>query len=382
MPSRMTHEVELERVGSLPSTTGSNCYWDQEQRFAIVAESGVNVEHFLQMDAYSAATAYVAGEFSVIGDIIAAVRSFTHGKHSLAQSLWHSIAARFAHAGDRTEAGRNIQFHYDRSNAFYEQFLDSRMQYSEADFTDPHCSLDEAQLAKLERICLDLKLQPAERLLDIGCGWGGLIVHAAERFGVRAFGCTLSQAQFDYATNLVRVKGLESRVSIVLKDYREIQGRFDKVASIGMFEHVGRKRLPGYFERVYALLDEDGLFLNRGIVRPEAVSDGPETLFLQRNVFPGGELEHLGDIIRDAEDAGFEVEQMKDVRKDYGLTCKAWVDRLQNKQEICRSLVGETTYRTWLLYLAASSACFEDGVTDAVEIVFQKSPSARKEHSA
>lgn len=371
MPTRMTHEIERERVSSHPSTTGSNCYWDPEQRFAIVSESHANVDRFLKMDSYSAATAYVAGEFAVIGDIIAAVRFFTHGKHSMVPSLWHSIAARFAHAADRTEAGKNIQFHYDRSNEFYSQFLDSRMQYSEADFTDPNRSLDDAQLAKLERICLDLKLERGERFLDIGCGWGGLIVHAAERFGVRASGCTLSQAQFDYATNLVRSKGLETRVSIVLKDYRELQGRFDKVASIGMFEHVGRKHLPEYFERVHDLLDEDGLFLNRGIVRPEAVSDGPETLFLQRNVFPGGELEHLGDIIREAEDAGFEVEEMKDVRKDYSLTCKAWVERLQSKQEICRSLVGESTYRTWLLYLAASSVCFEDGATDAVQIVFQ-----------
>jgi cyclopropane-fatty-acyl-phospholipid synthase len=371
--------VERETRQRVPGGK-SNCYHDPEQRFAIVADTGVDVEHVLKMDAYSAATAFVAGQFEVQGDIVAAVRFFTNEEHSAIRSLWHSIAARLGHGSlggaqrDRTQSLRDIQFHYDRSNEFYAQFLDSRMQYSAADFSDPRRSLEEAQVEKLDRICRALKLRPGERFLDVGCGWGGLIVHAAERFGVYSVGCTLSQAQLEYAASLVRHKGLEGRVSIELKDYHETEGRFAKIASIGMFEHVGKRHLPEYFEQMHSLLEEDGLFLNSGIVRPEAESDGPETLFLQRSVFPGGELEHLADVIREAGEAGFEVQQMKDFRPDYGLTCGAWVARLRQNAGTCCSLVGQSTYRTWLLYLAASCVGFENGTTDAVQILFRKSP--------
>ena len=192
----------------------------------------------------------------------------------------------------------------------------------------------------------------------------GLVVHAAERFDVIATGCTLSRAQLDFGTGLVRRKGLQGRVSIQLKDYREITGRFGKIASIGMFEHVGRKHLPEYFEQINSLLDDDGLFLNRGIVRPEMASDGPETLFF-KSIFPGGELEHLAEVIEEAGIAGFEIQQMVDFRSNYALTCRSWVERLQQRAQACRSLAGESTYRAWLLYLAASCVCFENGTTDA-----------------
>lgn len=333
------------------------------------------------MDSYAAAHAFVSGQVDVQGDIVAAVRFFNKGQHSALQSLWHSVAAHLGHAAlslnERAEALRDVQFHYDRSNEFYEQFLDSRMQYSAGHYEEPQTSLEDAQVQKLDRVCRAMKLQRGERLLDVGCGWGGLVVHAAERFGVMATGCTLSRAQFEFGTGLVRRKGLEGRVSIELKDYREIEGRFGKIASIGMFEHVGRRHLPEYFGQVNALLDDDGLFLNRGIVRPESVVDGPETFYLQRNIFPGGELEHLADVIREAGKSGFEVDAMEDFRPHYALTCEAWVARLQRNADACCSLVGASTYRTWLLYLAASSACFENGTTDAVQILFRKSPRSQ-----
>lgn len=373
-----SEDIGRPTISPLPAKAAPNCYQDPDKRFRIVAGAGVDLGEFLRMDSYAAARTFVSGQVEVQGDIVAAVRFFNKGQHSTIRSLWHSVVARLGHAGisvnQRDEARRDIQFHYDRSNAFYAQFLDSRMQYSAGHYEEPWLSLEEAQLQKLDRVCRAMNLRPGDRLLDVGCGWGGLVIHAAERFGVIATGCTLSPAQFEFGTGLVRSKGLKGRVLIQLKDYREMEGRYSRIASVGMFEHVGRRHLPEYFGQVNALLDGDGLFLNRGIVRPESVVEGPDTLYLQRSIFPGGELEHLADVIREAGKRGFQVETMEDFRPDYSLTCEAWVERLQQNANTCGSLVGASTYRSWLLYLAASAASFENGTTDAVQIVFRKSP--------
>lgn len=330
------------------------------------------------MDPYSAAKAFVEGKFTVQGDIFAAIRFFSKQSHSVARAFFFSLATRLEHLkihsilGLRKQAAQSIQFHYDRSNEFYAQFLDSRMIYSSACFSHPHASLEQAQTEKLDRICRHLELKPGDRFLDIGCGWGGLVAFAAERYGVTAFGCTLSNQQLQFARDVVRRHGLAGRVSIEAIDYRDLNGSFDKIASVGMFEHVGRSRLAGYFKKTYSLLNRGGLFLNRGVIRPHGVSDGPDTLFLQKNVFPGGELVHLDDVVREGERAGFETSGMEDLRKHYALTCRAWVKNLRQHADSCRSLVGESTYRTWLLYLAASTVGFEDGRTSAAQVLFVK----------
>jgi cyclopropane-fatty-acyl-phospholipid synthase len=272
----------------------------------------------------------------------------------------------------RRKAALNIGFHYNRSNEFYRQFLDSRLAYSAAHFGDPSASLEDAQREKLERICQDLRLRRGDRFLDIGCGWGGLVVHAAEQFGVHAFGCTLSRQQLEFACESVRTRGLAGRVSIELRDYRDLKGRFDKIASVGMFEHVGRKRLRGYFDKVHLLLEKGGLFLNRGVVRPQGTGDGPDTLFIQRQVFPGAELVHLHDVVREGERAGFEVAGVEDLRMHYALTCRAWVKNLERNVEACKSLVGDKTYRTWLLYLAGSAVGFEEDRISCAQVLFAK----------
>jgi cyclopropane-fatty-acyl-phospholipid synthase len=337
---------------------------------------GRSQEELLRMDAYSAAMAFVTGQISVQGDLFAAVRFFLRGSRPGWSAKWRIAAAWVGRWGflarlqSRSGTARDIQFHYDRSNEFYRQFLDSRMQYSEGHFSGPGCTLEQAQREKLERICRHLDLAPGHRFLDIGCGWGGLLIYAAENFGVQCVGCTLSERQFQLASDTVRQRGLAERVLIRKMDYRDLAGEFDRIASVGMFEHVGGGRMREYFRKVHSLLAGDGLFLNRGIIRPQTATDRPETLFIQRNVFPGGSLIPLSELVRDAEMAGFEVISMEDVRKHYARTCRAWVENLQANAEASKSVVDDVTYRTWLLYLAASAVNFEDGEIDCVEVVF------------
>lgn len=354
----------------------SNCYSDPQGRFTLVSAANGSAQEFLRMDAYSAAKAFVAGKVTVYGDIFSAIRFFSNQPRGAARALLFSLVARLEHLRTglmfgRRKVAESIQFHYDRSNEFYSQFLDRRMVYSEAHFVSPDMSLDQAQEEKLDRICRGLKIKSGERFLDIGCGWGGLIAHAAEHYGATAFGCTLSTQQLEFARELIERRGIVDRVSVEILDYRDLHGSFDKIASIGMFEHVG-SRLAGYLKKIYSLLNRGGLFLNRGVIRPLGVSDDPETLFLQKNVFPASKLVHLDDVVREGERAGFQVIGMEDLRKHYALTCRAWVKNLQQHAESCRSLVGETTYRTWLLYLAASAIGFEDARTSAAEVLFAK----------
>jgi cyclopropane-fatty-acyl-phospholipid synthase len=335
------------------------------------------ISDFVRADAYSAARSFIRGDIDVTGDLFAAIRwkraAGTGGFRSGSASRMVRWMPRVeSWLQSKARAARNIRFHYDRSNAFFTQFLDSRLVYSCAYFQDPNWSLDQAQAAKLDHICRKLDLRPGERFLDIGCGWGGLVLHAAERYGASATGCTLSLQQFDYARRAVGERGLTGLVTVHEKDYRDLDGGFDKIASVGMFEHVGVRRLPVYFRKVHALLADGGLFLNHGIGRPASVKRDAETLFLLRTVFPGGELTSLGDVARVAEHAGFEILDVENLRPHYALTCKAWVRNLQVNEVACLRAAGRETYRTWLLFLAAAALAFEEGLTDIYQVLMAK----------
>ncbi|MBV9611509.1 MAG: class I SAM-dependent methyltransferase, partial [Acidobacteriaceae bacterium] len=226
-----------------------NCHSDAQGRFSIAAAGGTQDPY--RLDIYSAAIAFIAGTLSVQGDIFAAIRSFLNRPHKAFRDRLFSIMALPAHRL-KTHAAQNIQFHYDRSNEFYSLFLDPHIVYSEAHFDSPEQSLDEAQRRKLERVCQALDLKRGETLLDVGCGWGGLITYAAEHCGVTAFGCTLSKQQLAFVRDLARQRGLAERITIQPLDYRELSGPFHKIASIGMFEHVGRRNLGRYFRKMYS----------------------------------------------------------------------------------------------------------------------------------
>jgi cyclopropane-fatty-acyl-phospholipid synthase len=253
-----------------------------------------------------------------------------------------------------------IAYHYNLSNDFYSLWLDPTMTYSCAYFQSEEASLEQAQQAKLEYICRKLRLKPGQRLLDIGCGWGGLAIYAATHFGVEVLGITLSHAQAELANRRVGEAGLEDRVRIIELDYRELteQGAFDALVSVGMFEHVGRAMLPTYFKKAYDLLKPGGVFLNHGIAFGNAQEEARGPSFTDTYVFPDGELVPVNFTLKCCEEAGLEVRDVESLREHYRLTLGHWSANLAAHLDQARSYVGDPTLRVWRLYLAASAFGF------------------------
>jgi cyclopropane-fatty-acyl-phospholipid synthase len=268
---------------------------------------------------------------------------------------------------DGSEAANrtNVQYHYDASNAFYAMFLDPSMVYTCAYFSQWNNNLATAQHDKLDMICRKLRLKPNETFLDIGSGWGALVCHAAQHFGVRAHGVTLSQEQFAYATNRIACAGLTGRVTLELRDYALVQGSFDKIASIGMFEQVGLANHPTYFRTVNRLLNPSGLYLHHSIARPAKRDDKTfarrpkEYAALVRYIFPGGELDHVGMSVANLQRNGFEVHDVEAWREHYARTCRLWHDNLLARYDDAVAEVGSVKTRLWLAYLAGCSLAFE-----------------------
>ena len=278
-----------------------------------------------------------------------------------------------------------IRHHYDVGNDFYQLWLDPQTVYSCAYFPPGVRDVERAQQAKLDYICRKLRLQPGEHLLDIGCGWGALIRHAVRHYGVEAVGITVSPAQAELATERISDEGLEGRCRVELRDYRELPDTeaYDKVASVGMFEHVGRTRLAEYFARVYRALRPGGLFLNHGIidledarrpslrvrVRRRLLREGE---FMRRYVFPDGELVPLALAVAAAEAAGFETRDVENLREHYVFTLREWVRRLEAREQEAIALVGPATVRTWRLYLAVSAHSFASRRISVVQHLLAK----------
>ncbi|MGG5810164.1 class I SAM-dependent methyltransferase [Falsiroseomonas sp. CW058] len=280
----------------------------------------------------------------------------------------------FAGPEDAAEYGKGrddkalMKFHYDLSNAFYALFLDPEMVYTCAYWPEAGTTLEEAQVAKLDLVCRKLRLQPGERMLDVGCGWGGLVIHAARNYGVHATGVTLAEEQFAYATEKVKRLGLEDRVTILLKDFRELDAPpFDRIASVGMYEAVGLDNREGYFRGIRDRLRPRGAYLHHAIARPmkrnerEFRRKRPEFEALVKYIFPGGELDHLGGTHDSMERNGFEIHDCEGLREHYGRTCRAWTERLHAQRDAAVREVGHARTEIWLLYLAGCALAFERG---------------------
>ena len=297
-----------------------------------------------------------------------------------------------ASKGTRHDPARDraaIQYHYNVGNEFYELWLDARMVYSCAYFRSPSDSLDDAQVTKLDLVCRKLRLHPGERFLDVGCGWGALVMHAAKCYGATALGITLSEAQATLARERIAAAGLADRCRVEILDYRGLPPNetFEKIASIGMVEHVGEDRLPTYFASLARALAPGGLLLNHGIVsveatRPKGWRDRIERrlwrrdAFIDQYVFPDGQIVPLHSTIAAAEGAGFETRDVESLREHYAMTLRAWIARLGRNAERAIALTDEWTYRTWRFYMTAAAFGFRIGRLNVVQTLLSKPDAA------
>jgi len=342
------------------------------------------------------ARAYVAGEIEVVGDIFEALSLRDHLPDvKVTPREWLALAraagvealrplppppeeARVRgrrHSKERDAAV--IAHHYDVSNDFYRLVLGPSMTYSCAVFAAPDTTLESAQAAKYELVCRKLALRPGMRLLDVGCGWGGMAMHAAREHGAHAVGVTLSTRQAEWARNAVREAGLADRVEIRVQDYRDVvDGPFDAISSIGMFEHVGLAKLDEYFTRLFTLLRPGGRLLNHGIAkRPGPRPAFAHRGFIDRYVFPDGELHEVGSVVTRVQKAGFEARNVEGLREHYAQTLRHWVANLEANWDEAVRLVGPNRARVWRLYMAASACNFEAERTHIFQVLAVRNDS-------
>lgn len=376
--------------------------WEAEAgqlpRFTLVLQHpGALRKMFLPPSELNLGEAYIYNDFDIEGDIEAIfpiaeqlimkksrkVELLRYGKDLLKlpkaqQSRSADASAKLRGTRHSKERDRQaISYHYDR-NAFYKLFLDRHLVYSCAYFATPDEDLDTAQERKLDYICRKLRLRPRDRLLDIGCGWGGLVIHAAQRYGARAYGITLSQQQAELAQERIRQAGLAEQCQVEVRDYRDMtkpnsdDKLFDKMVSVGMFEHVGEALLTTYFKQAWSLLRPGGVFLNHGIASNALAGLERGPTFVTKYVFPDGELVPISTTVRAAEMNGFEVRDIESLREHYTLTLRHWVRRLEAHADEARELADDVTYRIWRLYMAGSAYRFRVGQINLYQVLLVK----------
>jgi cyclopropane-fatty-acyl-phospholipid synthase len=346
-----------------------------DPRVGVTLKSASAARYFMKPSLDSLGEAFVEGLLDVDGDIaevIAVAEALARSPDGSPETVLRpSPLSRLARAVGMTRHSKRadrkaIEYHYDVSNAFYALWLDPRMVYSCAYFDSPEQDLASAQEAKLEHICRKLRLQPGQTLLDIGCGWGAMAIHAARHHGAKVLGITLSTQQLELARERVAQAGLADQIEIRLQDYRDVPGEavFDRISSIGMFEHVGLEHLGAYFRIVHRLLKPGGITLNHGITSSDPdsgeVGMGAGT-FIDKYVFPDGELPHVSLAIRELSAAGLELTDAESMRRHYALTLAQWSRAFERNLDTLRELAGEHRTRIWRVYLAGCAHGFAKG---------------------
>jgi cyclopropane-fatty-acyl-phospholipid synthase len=372
----------------------------QPERFTLVLEhAGALRQMFWPFNKVGLGEAYIYGDFDIEGDLFAfmsLLRFLIAKKFSLGQRLSllkkliglpkdgkprvglqaAKLSGRAQSAGRARQA---IAYHYDLSNEFFALWLDSRLVYSCAYFKTEADDIETAEEQKLDHICKKLRLKPGERLLDIGCGWGGLAQFAAECYGANVYGVTLSKKQQEWAEAFIRRTGVQDRCKVDYRDYRDIHepNGFDKIVCVGILEHLGAVQLPEYFRRIYGLLKPGGVFLNHHITRSKITPVPVWRDFVRRYVFPDGELEPICDVLVESEKAGFELRDVESFREHYALTLRQWVKRLEAVHDEAVKLTDEVCYRVMRIYMVGACFGFDMGGYGLYQSVLSKPDNGR-----
>jgi len=394
------YEVRLWNGQTIPAATNS------APRFTLVLNHPGALRRLVWPPTSAAlGEAFVRGDFDIEGDLIAAI-GLGDGLLEAPLSIpeWLAFLLELLrlpsdHDNSRSELAppslrgslhsrmrdrAAIRHHYDLSNEFYSLWLDSRMVYSCAYFPTGQEDIEAAQELKLDLICRKLRLQAGDTLLDIGCGWGGLVMFAAEKHQVKALGITLSEKQACFGRERIRAAGLDGHAKVECQDFRDVRGRtFDKMVSVGMAEHVGRKNLPSYFAHAYDLLKPGGVFLNHAMADQRSAAPVRwltkivgRSAFIKRHIFPDFEVVPLDFSLRCAENTGFEIRDMENLREHYVQTLRQWITKLEARRGEALRFVDERVYRAWRLYLAMVAYSFQVGWLNLSQVLFVKRDSA------
>ena len=359
---------------------GRSLEFGPDPKVTIVVPQKRALRCFLPPDLMKLGEAYVEGRIRVEGSLRDIFEASARFVQAAAQPDRISRLLRVVdHTPQRDR--RAVQYHYDVSDEFYRLFLDRNMVYSCAYFRRQDDTLDRAQEQKLDYILTKLRVAPGHRLLDIGCGWGALIVRAAARYGCIATGITLSRNQYDFTRERIRAAGLEGRCEVRLQDYRDIPETecYDRIASVGMFEHVGLKHLGAYFRKLDALLADGGVTLNHGITGAHAdnrVVGMGVGQFIDKYVFPDGELPHISLVLREMSAAGFEVADVESLRRHYARTCEHWAANIERNRSEAVRIAGEKRYRIWSIYLAGCAFGFARNWMNVYQVLAVKARGA------
>lgn len=353
-------------------------FWDGESlkvgddpKFALRFKSEETVRDLMARQWPAFGEAYTSGDIEVQGDLREPLRlgiavKFDGTPTTFRQKL-EFLRTYLKTRNTRNRSVGNISHHYDRGDELYALYLDKTMAYSCAYFKNGSDSLEEAQLNKYEHICRKLTLKPGEKLVDVGCGWGGMLIYAAQKYGIKGIGCTISRNQFEFANRRIKDLGLQNQIEVIFEDYRNLQGKFDKFVSIGMFEHVGKEFIPQFMQKAGQILDRGGLGLLHTIGKD--VESSRDT-WIMTHIFPGGYIPHLAEVVESMGKTGFSVLDVENLRLHYARTLELWAKNFEDNIDEIQTLFDEDFVRMWRLYLNACSVGFRYGDTRIYQILF------------